>query len=397
MGTANKNMVPALVLGCHKIGLGIIRALGEKGIPVVGVYYNKMDMGYVSRYVVADYHCPHPDYDELGFIAFLMELAKKWGTSVLVPSDDATLIPVSKHKRALSERYRVAAVDWEITEKFIAKKNTYAIAKEIGVPAPETLIPADLSEALDFVKKVGFPCLLKPSVGHTFYGMFKKKMLFLENSNQLEIAYNETETIDNEMMLQEFIPGDDMSGANYNSFFVDGGPRIEVTAAKVRLSPPRTGFPRVVVSRHIADLLAPGRKMLSAINYDGYSCMEFKKDARNGVYKLMEINGRLNLTTPLSVKAGINFPYLAYTYAITGKLPDEEYSYKEGIYWIDLLNDIKETIKSTVEERTDVAEYIKPYLQPHVFAVLSMYDPLPFIKRMKDIVISLPSYVKNIR
>jgi hypothetical protein len=42
---------PAVVVGCHKIGLGIIRALGTAGVDVVAVHYGDMDMAHVSCYV----------------------------------------------------------------------------------------------------------------------------------------------------------------------------------------------------------------------------------------------------------------------------------------------------------------------------------------------------------
>jgi D-aspartate ligase len=189
--------------------------------------------------------------------------------------------------------------------------------------------------------------------------------------------------------MQEFIPGDDTAGANYNSFFVRGEPRVEVTARKVRLSPPRTGFPRVVVSKHIPELLAPGRKMLEALGFDGFSCMEFKKDARNGVYVLMEINGRLNLSTPLSVKAGINFPYLAYRYALSSELPEVTNNYAEDIYWIDIGRDIVESFRNCRTEHISLAGYLGPYVKSHVFTLLSAGDPLPFFKRCRDIVYAL--------
>jgi predicted ATP-grasp superfamily ATP-dependent carboligase len=380
------NKIPAVVLGCHKIGLGIIRALGEEQVPVVGLHYNEMDMGYVSKYVIASYQCPHPDHDEKGFLSFLLSLSSKWGGCILIPSDDATLIQVSKHKALLEEHFKVMASDWEITEKYIVKKHTYTLAHEIGIPAPQTLVPGELKQAIDFARTIGLPCLLKPTVGHRFFEIFRKKMIFIETIQQLEDAYKKTYDSGTEMMIQEFIPGDDRSGVNYNSFLVDGVPIIEVTAEKVRLSPIRTGFPRVVVSKFIPELLDPGRKILNALGYNGFSCTEFKRDSRNGIYKLMEINGRLNLSTPLSVMAGVNFPYISYLYSLTGEIPSVHANkFREGVYWIDIGKDIVETIRSFRHENFSISEYLRPYRSPHVYTILSRKDPLPLIKRSLDI------------
>ncbi|MCZ7545988.1 MAG: hypothetical protein M5R40_21800 [Anaerolineae bacterium] len=48
---------------------------------------------------------------------------------------------VSKHKALLERHYIVACTEWAITEQFIDKKRTYALADAIGVPAPRTIVP----------------------------------------------------------------------------------------------------------------------------------------------------------------------------------------------------------------------------------------------------------------
>lgn len=423
MANKLKEKTPAIVLGCHKIGLGIIRALGDKGIPVVGVYYNKMDMGYVSKFVIASYYCPHPDEDENGFVKYLINLASKWEGSLLIPSDDATLIPISKQKILLEEKYTVCATDWDITEKYVVKKYTYSLADEIGVLAPRTSVIGSLEDAKYLAKDIGYPCLLKPTIGHRFFENFRKKMILIENDKQLENVYKKTEESGAEMMIQEFIPGDDKSGVNYNCYMIDGEAKVEATAEKLRLSPPGTGFPIVAVSKYIPNIIEPGRKILRALGFDGFSCTEFKKDSRDGNYKLMEVNGRHNLSTPLSVKSGVNFPYMTYMHLLYGKIPEVNNNFKEGIYWIDLDRELSEIIRSCfktplgpfrIRERRGtwvgfgmasrvfarqsitVREFIKPYLRPHVYSIPFFDDPLPLLKRSLDIIKSIPRFIGEI-
>ncbi|HEY3423777.1 MAG TPA: hypothetical protein VGL27_03190 [Negativicutes bacterium] len=386
---------PAIILGCHKAGLGIIRALGEAKVPVVGIYYNKLDMGFVSKFVVSHYLFPHPDTRETEFTEKLLGLTSKWGGGVLIPSDDATLVHVSRNKELLEEKYKVVAPSWEITEKFIEKKYTYSLAEKIGVAAPKTRTPQNLNEVKDFAKVVGFPCIIKPSIGHSFYEIFKKKMIFAETIYALEEAYKITADSGAEMMIQEYIPGDDQSGANYNSFFFDNKPVFEMTAQKVRLSPPKTGFPRVVVSRSIPDIIYPGRKILNGLGYNGFSCTEFKKDARDGKYKLMEVNGRLNLSSILSYKCGVNFALIAYRQALGFKLPELPIATDKEVYWIDIGRDLIETVKNYKRENISIREYVKPYYKKNIFTVLSIKDPMPFLKRSLDILNSIPKYIYN--
>jgi predicted ATP-grasp superfamily ATP-dependent carboligase len=186
-------------------------------------------------------------------------------------------------------------------------------------------------------------------------------------------------------MLHEYIPGDDTQGVNYNSYFWNGEPLVEFTAEKVRLAPQGFGVPRVVISKDFPEVKEPGRKILKAMNFYGYSCTEFKRDIRDGTFKLMEVNGRHNLSTLLSVKCGINFPWLMYKHLVLGDLPSAS-DYKSGIYWIDLTKDIIYNLAHYHKERYSLVQYLRPYISPHVFAILDWKDPKPFIKRWIDLV-----------
>ena len=98
----------------------------------------------------------------------------------------------------------------------------------------------------------------------------------------------------------------------------------------------------------------------------------------------MEINGRQNLSTPLAVKAGINFPYFTFSHLANGKLPVNKNVFKDKIFWIDLGKDLIESIRSRKKEKFSFGELIKPYLSPCVFAIPSLDDPLPCFKRIFD-------------
>lgn len=387
--TYQHDLRPAIVLGCHKIGLGIIRSLGQKNIPVVGVSYGRTDMGVSSKYLIAHYCCPHPDYDPAGFVSFLQNLGHKWEGSVLIPSDDATLIPVSMNLVALNPAFRVAAADWGVIEKCIVKKHTYSLASEIGVPCPKTLIPESREALVAFSREIDFPMIVKPTIGHRFYEKFRRKMVFVHNFEEMISTYCQMAESGIEVMIQEFIPGNDCRGANYNSFFAEGRIMIEATAQKVRLSPITIGFPRVVLSKWLPELLEPSAKFLRKLGYTGFSCIEYKMDVRDGVYKLMEINARLNLSSPLSTKSGINFPYIAYLYALTGEIQQQRLDFKEGIYWIDLGKDALESIRSCLRERYSIGDYLRPYFGPHVFSIFSIFDIGPSFRRLSDLLRSV--------
>ncbi len=377
-------MISAVVLSSHTTGLGVTRALGEKGVPVTVFYYEKNDMGYVSKYVKEAFYSPHPEDAEEAFIALLLEYGKQKGKSLLIPADDATLLAVSGNKAELARYYHVACTEEEIAIKFLNKKYTYEIAEKIGIPIPETRVPRSVEELESYAEHISYPCLIKPCFSHRYFSHFRRKMAQADNFDMLRSEYLKARVNGFDVLVQELIPGDDTRGANYNSYFWNGTPALEYTAEKVRMSPPGSGVPSVVVGKAIPEIIEPGRKLLKALGYYGYSCTEFKRDPRDGIYKLLEVNGRHNRSTLLAVRSGINFPWIEYRHLTAGELIPEK-KQTQTLYWIDEFRDLFESIKHVEMERNGLPNFFKPYLHRHVFAVLDKKDLKPFLKRCFDL------------
>jgi hypothetical protein len=134
-----------------------------------------------------------------------------------------------------------------------------------------------------------------------------------------------------------------------------------------------------------------GRAILDALGFYGYSCTEFKRDPRDGIYKLMEVNGRHNLSSLLAVNCGINFPALHYRHLMLGELPEPQSNLspempaaRRRLYWIDLSRDLAYHAPRVLRRQYSLRALLKPYLQPHVFAILDWHDLRPFLKRLLD-------------
>jgi len=381
-------MKPAIVLSTHTMGLGVIRSLGMMGVPIIAMYYDSRDMGFCSRYVRERIPVPHPEQQEDQFLDLLIALGHRLGDSILLPVSDAALSTLSRHKIILQEHYTVACTDWGITERFIDKKLTYDIAEKAGVSVPHTITPHSIEDIEAYAHLLQYPCLVKPSQSHRYVALFKKKMVQVDTLDQLLTAYRQAEAAGIEVMIQELIPGPDNHVVNYNAYFADDIALVEFTSEHTRNAPPIFGSPRVAQSKPIPEIITPGRETLRALGFYGYACTEFKRDARDGTYKLMEVNGRHNLSTLLAVSCGINFPWLHYRHLMYGEVPSAT-TYQAGIYWIDLERDIAHSFNHYTMEKYAFREYTFPYLSPHVFAIFDWRDPQPFLKRCKDLVQSV--------
>lgn len=366
-------MRPAIVVSGQTAALGVVRALGSQGVPVALVHYDDQDFAQHSRYLDCALRAPHPVTAEQEFVSFLLDCGSRFPGAVLFPAADDCLVPVSRHRELLEKHFRVACTDGETTRAFIDKQFTYALAGRCGIPAPRTLLPQSSAEALAGAAEMGFPCLVKPCQSHLFTARFGRKMIKAASVDEVARAFLQAAEAGLEVMLQELIPGDDHEVVNYNAYAWQGEALTEFTAIHVRNAPPWFGSPRVVVSRAVPEVIDPGRRILRALGFSGYACIEFKRDPRDGTYKLMEVNGRHNLSTMLAVRCGINFPWLHYRHLTVGEIP-QACAFEQEVYWIDLVRDIGYTGLFLTRERHSPAAYLRPYLQPHVFAILDRGD-----------------------
>jgi predicted ATP-grasp superfamily ATP-dependent carboligase len=303
---------------------------------------------------------------------------------VLFPADDASLVTLSRNREELETRYRVVAQDWSVVRRLIEKRLTYELADRHGIPCPRISTTRDPAEALEFAREIGFPCLLKPSVGHEFFHRYQAKMLLIRDAVHLRAVLSDLADYGAELMLSEWIPGDDACGVNYNSFYMDGVAAAEFTAQKLRLHPTRIGFPVAVVSKRVPEVVELGRRMIAAFNYNGFSCMEFKRDVRDGIYKLMELNGRHNHSGLLDLACGVNFPYLSYLSALREAVPASRVQSPEGIYWLDEIKDIRGIVAASRNGGAGPRNFLRPYLRRHASAVGSLADPLPILHTLGD-------------
>jgi len=371
---------PAIVLSSHLAAMGTIRCLGVAGIPVVNVHYADSDFAHVSRHVRQRIPSPHPEHDEDGFVETLIDAGRRFGRGLIIPANDATLGVVSRRKAELEPHHVVAADDWSIVERVIDKRHTYELAHRIGVPAPRTDTPATRADAERIAETFLFPCLVKPRVSHRYAELFRAKLARVHDRGELLHEYDRAAAEGIEVMIQEYIPGDDRQSYNYDAYRAHGG-SIEYTAQKLRLAPPEFGLPRVVVSRAAPHLLEPARQLLDALGYSGYSCTEFKVDPRDGVAKLMEVNARVNRSVLHPLASGINFPAILYRDLMLGQPPDTPKPYPGRAYWIDLAGDVRYSVRGWRTEGLSWRDYLRPYTGRKVFAVGDGFDIMPFLKR----------------
>jgi D-aspartate ligase len=79
----------AVIVSGYTMGLGVVRSLGRRGVPIILGQYDHGDMAQYSRYVSETVRLPHPNDDQEAFIEGLMTLGARLGEAILFPASDA--------------------------------------------------------------------------------------------------------------------------------------------------------------------------------------------------------------------------------------------------------------------------------------------------------------------
>jgi hypothetical protein len=139
-----------------------------------------------------------------------------------------------------------------------------------------------------------------------------------------------------EVLLQEWVPGERVAVS-----FVYAKGRFWGEFAQVahRMMPILGGNSvareSIVIPDDVGDA---ARRLVAALDLEGYAEVEFRRDV-DGTPLLMEINPRLSASVELAVRAGVDFPKLAFDWA-TGR-PLQICGYRPGVRMRWLGGDLK--------------------------------------------------------
>ncbi len=389
-------MKKAIVIGCGIGGLGVIRSLGIKGLRVIALYYDNTDFAQVSKYVHESAKIPHPLKEEKEFVNLLVSNSNKWNGALIIETFDEITVSISKNKHELSKYYKIATADWEVLRYFIDKSETYKLAERCGVCYPKTFLPRTLYELSEIKHEINYPCILKPIFSHEFVMKFKYKNFIANNYKDLTSKFNICIDSGIDVMLQEIIPGPPFNLYNLMIYLDSRG---DVTARflrlKVRQNPPRFGVTRVGVSGdRVSELEYYTEKLLKGVNFRGLATAEFKKDPRDNQFKLLEINPRITGSNWLATYCGVNFPWIVYMDHVEGRQVEVN-DYKKEVYWINIYQDIVNTVFRRREERLSLKDFLKPYFAKNkTFAVLSADDIMPFLKQLAILPLKYFRFIK---
>jgi predicted ATP-grasp superfamily ATP-dependent carboligase len=156
------------------------------------------------------------------------------------------------------------------------------------------------------------------------------------------------------------------------------------TGRKHRILPVHAGSGCFVESVVIEPLIESGLRMLRELRYTGIANINYKRDPRDGRFRLLEINPRVSQWNILAARCGVNIPWLAY--AEQAGLPLEAPGrQREGVFYVNWVNDRASFRGYRAEGSLGVIDYARTLLRrPMVYQLLDFSDPWPFVRTVAD-------------
>src|SRR5436190_7533478 len=177
-----------VVLGSDFKGLGVVRSLGQHGIPCA-LIDNFPRSAWFSRYVTKRFKWDGPlDTDD--FLQFLLNIGKEhhligW---LLFPVQDDAVELVTHHTSQLATSYRLVTQNWDVVRWAHDKRLTYRMAHDVGMPYPKTWYPDSEEQIKTF--DITFPVIIKPAISIHLQHTLRLKDLPVHTMDELLKQYH---------------------------------------------------------------------------------------------------------------------------------------------------------------------------------------------------------------
>lgn len=241
--------------------------------------------------------------DSAQFASILTDIARKYRTPgktlLLIGTNDLYVRLIIENASVLKEHFVFNYINEDLMNQLQVKANFYKLCKEHGIETPTTFF-YDCRSDVPFEEQMMYPVIVKPSNGiqynlNKFAG--QQKVYKVETPQELK---NVIDTIiasgyDDELIIQDFIPGDDTYMWDSVIYASSKGKTQLVTFAQVVLQEHTVtaiGNYTALITRFDKEMMVKLQNFLEAVGYTGFANFDLKYDERDGKFKVFEVNIR---------------------------------------------------------------------------------------------------------
>jgi len=336
--------VPGVLVtdGMQRKSLAAVRALGRAGMRVVAASRSGFAASLFSRHAERA-HLPPPAAGEKALARRTARLCLQRDLDVILPMEEDTLLALCRHRRLLPPGVRLPFPGTERIEEARDKARVLERALALGLPVPRTVFPGQ-----DVPPDFPLPAVVKPVLGSGAVGL-----RFASSKEGLSRASEEAAKRFGRFLVQERLPREG-EGLGVSVLMGDKG-RVHAlfTHRRLREYPVSGGASTLRESAREPGAEEASIRLLRSFDWRGPAMVEFKRDARDGSLRLMEVNPRFWGSLALAVEAGVNFPLLLARLA-RGEDPGPPPGYRLGVRarWLlpgDLLHFLRNPARFRLE------------------------------------------------
>ena len=313
-----------ILLGSDINVYGMARAFHEEyGLVSEAYAYFQLSPTKFSR--IVNVHIVDDFNNFVTFRNFMLKLGKRMKAEdpervlLLIPCGDVYANLLSQCGDDLREYFVYNTLDVNLSRRLAYKSTFYQICEQYDLPHPKTrTVTADEVKAGTYRDlPFSYPVAMKPAnsvewLNIVFEG--RRKAYIFNDPAELETiikrAYDAGYT--SEMVIQDFIPGDDSRMRVLNAYcgldhkvklMALGRPLLE------EQTPEGIGNYAAILSDpeyNDAALLEKLKNFLEDMQWEGFANMDIKYDARTGEYKMFEMNPRQGRSSYFVTAAGYN-------------------------------------------------------------------------------------------
>jgi D-aspartate ligase len=341
--------IPVLALGRGLTLTAVLRLLGEAGIPTFALC-PKDDFAARSRWYRS---LPgDPPFGEFDRLPELLE-SLPFERAVLMPCADDWAVAVAELPESLAARFP-ASISLAPTVRALADKWCFAdLLVRQDIPHPRTRLISSENDLADLPDRDFRNTILKPLSSVDFLSRHGVKGHIVQTREQARVVASQIEL---PILLQDLVPGPPDAGYFLEGFIDQGGEVCALLARqRIRMYPPGLGNSSYTMSIPVAEMapaVQPFFSMLRAVRYRGIFDAEFKRDPRDGILKLIEVNARAWWYIGFAGRCGVDVCRMAYADAL-GLPVSPVLHYQTGRRCFFLANELRAWRRAKSFERTN--------------------------------------------
>jgi len=387
MPTKKNNAYPTAVVTELALGsLSIIRSLGKRGVPVIGIDHNTTNFGVYSKYCRPVF-CENVNSDPL--VQTLLDLAKTLDQkAVILCNTDQSALVVSRYREELQDYYTFVLPSHEVLETLINKKMFHEFAVKHKLPVPHTIFTHSKEEAEAAADVIPFPCVIKPQLRtSSWYELIYPlhKVIFISSKSEYFEVINNYDIASQALIIQECIQGKD-EDIYFCLTYIDRDlqPLATFSGKTIRLHPVRTGLYAAAESFFEPFVVKETLRILSLAGCKGPCSVEFMFCHKDMTFKITEPTaGRIDMQESMATACGIDIPYISYQDAIGVKQKLSE-NFRQGVKWLCETEEIYAFRQCL--GNSGLKKLVSSYSGKRAYGLFDVDDPLPFLKFFSTVI-----------